>query len=107
MGDKTGNIFSNRAEYEWWIDKTTGDNILCIEDKCGLKSVTNDIENIFDDILEKGISPSDYPIMYKDSMGIWDGIRILYVEGRVKIEFFSLTEKEFSKAKEKLLTMKK
>lgn len=107
-GNKTGNIFSNRAEYEW--DIILGENgkpdVIWIKDSGGLKSVTNDIENILEDISKELAVPGSIlaaKIMYQDSMAIWDGIKILF-HSPFKVEFFPLTEKEFSKAKKKLLS---
>ena len=81
-----------RSEYEYGIDG----NILYITDLNGMKSVTNDIENVLADI-----TPEVYQgklIMYKDSQGIWDGIR--YENNH--IEFFSINETNFQNAKIKL-----
>lgn len=104
----SGNLFAARAEYAYDVEGS----ILWIEDKGGLKTVTNDIENILVDIaLIQNISKKR--IMYKDSDGIWDGINATIttknVDGKNKIsisnlDFFPITEKEFGKAKEKLLS---
>lgn len=103
----SGNLFANRAEYEYDVEGS----ILWIEDKGGLKTVTNDIDNILKDIaMIQDISKKK--IMYKDSDGIWDGISATITTKNVNgektvsisnLDFFPLTEKEFGKAKEKLL----
>lgn len=103
-----GNLFATRAEYNYDMEGS----ILWIEDKGGLKSVTNDIDNILVDIaLIHNIS--NKKIMYKDSDGIWDGITASVTTKKVNgkntvsisnLDFFPLTEKDFGKAKEKLLS---
>lgn len=103
----SGNLFANRAEYEYDVEG----GILWIEDKKGLKTVTNDIENILRDIAMIH-DISNKKIMYKDSDGIWDGIRATITNKKVMgentvsisdLDFFPLTETDFVKAKEKLL----
>lgn len=76
------------------------ENIISIIDldKGGL-SVTNDIENIIQDLRNIIGDLSGYAIIYRDSMGIWDGIRI---EGET-INFYSLNETEYEKATQRLL----
>lgn len=107
-GMNNGNLFASRAEYEYDVEGS----VLWIEDKGGMKSVTNDIENILSDIaILQDISRKK--IMYKDSDGIWDEVRakieVKREMGRNRIsisglEFLPLTETDFGKAKEKLLT---
>lgn len=106
----SGNLFASRAEYSYDVEG----GILWIEDKGGLKTVTNDIDNILKDIgMIQDIS--NKKIMYKDSDGIWDGISATITTKKVmgenivsisNLNFFPLTEKEFGKAKEKLLSKK-
>lgn len=99
----SGNLFANRAEYDYKVEGS----ILWIEDKGGMKSVTNDIENVLADIAkDRGIS--NKKIMYKDSDGIWDEVRAkITTKGKdvsiSNLEFFPITETNFHKAKEKLL----
>lgn len=103
-----GNLFAARAEYTYDVEGS----MLWIEDKGGLKSVTNDIENILVDIaMIQDISKKK--IMYKDTDGIWDGITATIISKKVEgknsvsisnLDFFPITEKEFKKAKEKLLS---
>lgn len=103
-----GNLFASRAEYSYGIEG----GIVWIEDNGGLKTVTNDIENILVDIaMIEDISKKR--IMYRDSDKIWDGVtaniiteerrgkKIIRIE---KLDFFPITETEFGKAKEKLLS---
>lgn len=100
-----GNLFANRAEYTYDVEG----GILWIEEvKDSLKTVTNDIDNILKDIaMTQDIS--NKKIMYKDSDGIWDEVRAkITTKGKdvsiSNLEFFPLTETNFGKAKEKLLS---
>jgi hypothetical protein len=100
MGERTGNMFAPKADYEYDL---AGD-ILWIIDRGGYKSVTNDMENILREIGEV-IGPDQLrkkKIMYRDSMQIWDGVRLS--ENGV-VSFFPLTERDSMKAREKLLAM--
>lgn len=105
--ERTRNMFANRSEYDWGM--TPDGKILYITDEGGLKSVTNDLENVLQDIQET-IPLRDLVnarIMYRDSMGIWDGISIKYTPGMAiqSVSFFPITEKEFNQAKAKLMAM--
>lgn len=96
--EKTLNMFANRSEYDYDIQGS----VIAITDLGGMKSVTNDIENVLDDIrIERNIDLSKFKIMYKDSQGIWDG-----VTPTNPVSFFPLNERDFSKAKDKLLSGK-
>lgn len=100
MGERTENMFASRADYDYDL---AGD-VLWIIDRGGLKSVTNDIENVLKDI-EAVIGPEGMKrkkIMYRDSMEIWDGVR---VSENGCVSFFPLTERDAMKAREKLLAM--
>lgn len=93
-------MFAPRADYEYDL---AGD-VLWIIDRGGYKSVTNDMENILQEIGEV-IGPDQLrkkKIMYRDSMQIWDGVRLS--ENGV-VSFFPLTERDSMKAREKLLAM--
>ncbi len=90
-----GNLFSSRANYDWRID----DDIIAIVDKGGGKTVTNDIDNILKDISTEIPNLDKFQIIYQDSFGIWDGV---IVKGARCIQFFSINETEYQKAKEKL-----
>lgn len=99
---KMDNLFAPRSEFEYGME----DGILYIRDLGGLKSATNDMENILADIAgDIGRKIYNYQIMYLDSMNIWDGIRITrhYQKTKFQFEFFSINEKDFEKAKSKLL----
>ena len=82
------NLFAPRAEYGWDV---IGD-VLCIEDLNGAKSVTNDMENILRDLLHDISMPRK--IIYKDSMGVWDGVD--FTNGMVR--FYSLNERRMEDA---------
>lgn len=99
----TENLFASRAEYDYVID----DNILAIEDKNGMKSVTSDIKNILSEIAEDH-DLSTMKIMYKDTEGIWDGVSAIIsnVNGKIEVrnlQFFPLTETDYRQAKQKIL----
>lgn len=109
MNEKTENMFENRSDYSYKIDYEN--NIIAITDNGGLKSVTNDIEKVIADIaMETQITGRT--IIYKDSMGIWDGIEVTMEMKETKteqigtikkIEFFPLTETQYEKAVEKVI----
>lgn len=66
------------------------DSVLCIEDLDveGTMSVTNNIENVLNEIMDNGVIISNKLIIYRDSDGIWDGINC---NGRNKpINFYPL-----------------
>ena len=93
IGEKTGNLFSNRSKYSYRIDG----HLIAITDEGGMKTVTNDIDNIIDDLINDGIEVDNYFFIYKDSYGIWDGI----VRGTT-ITFYSINEKNYFDAKKKV-----
>lgn len=105
--EKTRNMFANRSEYDWGI--TSHGDILYITDEGGLKSVTNDMENVLADISEHVVLDElqDLKIIYRDSMGIWDGVNISFGENHsIKgISFYPVTEKNFGRACEKVMSM--
>lgn len=84
------------------------EEVLCIVDlDTGGKSVTNDIDNILKKLQkENGIDLYAQPIMYCDSMKIWDGIQVDRV-GRTGFytSFFSLNERDESTALAKIKAM--
>jgi hypothetical protein len=50
--------------------------VICVVDDCQGKSVTNDAENIIRALIEDGFDLTKHRLIYRDSMGIWDGIRV-------------------------------
>ncbi|MGV3588599.1 MAG: hypothetical protein ACO1OF_16455 [Adhaeribacter sp.] len=96
MNEKTENIFASRSEYYYEV---VG-RVIAITDEGGLKSVTNDMENVLQDIKKEIGDISPYQIMYKDSLGIWDGVK---VGPNGSVSFFSINETEYASARVKLL----
>ena len=101
-------MFSNGADYDWG----TKDNILWITDlNKGNVSVTNDIENV---VKEIGTAMGGLDaikkckaIIYRDSMGVWDGVRIKKEIGeRPVVEIYPVHTKDFEKALEYVTTGK-
>lgn len=64
-----------KSDYRYGLQTLGGRNVLVIEDlSLGRCSVTNDIENVIEDIAQKEIiNPVEYMIVYRDSRAIWDG----------------------------------
>ncbi|HXS55775.1 MAG TPA: hypothetical protein VN726_06600 [Hanamia sp.] len=65
----------NRSDYTYSIENFSGSNVIVIEElNLGNTSVTNNIENVLNEIcrIEKLFIHS-YMIVYKDSEGVWDG----------------------------------
>jgi hypothetical protein len=87
-----------RADFTYSIMPNT---ISITDTNLGKLSVTNDIEAILRRIeyLYQG-SVAAFKIMYRDSDGIWDGIR----RDRQSASFFALRETDEQKAHEKLLS---
>ena len=81
------------ADYTYTID----DGVLCIVDlDTGSRSVTNDIENVLDDILllddilyriNGGNGYQNIIVIYRDSQGLWDEV----IGWPDKIEFKSIS----------------
>jgi hypothetical protein len=65
----------SKADYTHRTAVLNGAKILVIKDlNLGNTSVTNDIENVVNDIaIMESINPADYLIIYKDSEGNYDG----------------------------------
>lgn len=121
--DKSGNLFANRAQYTWGIDG----QILWIKDADSQgRSLTNDLENCLAEIQAQIDTPLDaYKIIYKDSDGIWDGIRLTafklssvlidaqwlsdrryphYFAKGLDIDFYFIGEKSYEAAKKKVMS---
>lgn len=107
--EKTENMFASRSEYDYKLDG----NIIAIEDRKGMKSVTNDIENVLSDIMKLENTNSafftDKRIIYKDSDGIWDEVRLQIEERGIitKVTFHPITEMDYEKAKAKINSKEK
>jgi hypothetical protein len=80
--ERSGNLFANRSEFDYGVKRKT----LWIRDLGGMKSVTNDIENVLTDIVaDLGIEVvSSKRIIYQDSMGIWDGINPSFTQASLR-----------------------
>lgn len=93
-------LFQNRASFDWGIIQ---DKVIWIVDlDNGFKSVTNDISNVLRDIKNEIGTLSDFKIMYRDSLGIWDGVKA-DPENLSRVSFYSLNVKDQSKAISKIL----
>jgi hypothetical protein len=87
----------SKSNYTWKIDQ----DFLLIEDlDTGNKSVTNDIENVINDIYhEIGEKIKNYKVIYKDSHGIWDGVNPSWgVKKCVSCDFYHIGEYELKNA---------
>ena len=85
-----------RADYTYTVE---GSVIAIVDLDQGSKSVTNDMENVLDDIKAEIGDLSGYSVIYRDSMGRWDGVRLA---GR-SVSFYSLNETEPERAASRLL----
>jgi hypothetical protein len=84
------------AEFSYTVDQ----GILKIVDlSLGANSVTNDAENVLRKIRQRHPALiADYRIMYRDSLGIWDGIEW---DGK-EVTFFPIRERDEKAAERKL-----
>ena len=85
-----------RADYTYTIE---GSVIAIVDLDQGSKSVTNDMENVLDDIQAEIGDLSGYAVIYRDSLGRWDGVRL----ERGLVEFYSLNESDPQRAAARLL----
>ncbi|RZK44394.1 MAG: hypothetical protein EOO61_03945 [Hymenobacter sp.] len=85
-----------RADYMYTIE---GSVIAIVDIDQGGKSVTNDIEDVLDDIRGKIGDLAGYAVIYRDSMGRWDGVRLV----GSSVEFYSLNEIDGERAAARLL----
>jgi hypothetical protein len=51
-------------------------NVIAIIDHDAGRSVTNDAENVIDDLTRQGFDLSKYRVIYRDTRGIWDQILV-------------------------------
>lgn len=86
-----------RADYTYTVD---GHVIAIVDLDQGSKSLTNDMENVLEDIRAELGDLAGYAVIYRDSMGRWDGVRQV---GRWSIEFYSLNEADQHRAASRLL----
>jgi hypothetical protein len=85
-----------RADYTYTVE---GSIIAIIDLDQGSKSLTNDMENVLDDIQAELGDLSGYAVIYRDSMGRWDGVRL----ERGLVAFYSLNETDPERAAARLL----
>jgi hypothetical protein len=90
-----------KSNYEW---KTNGDLLQIVDLNLGGRSVTNDIENVINEIYQKiGEEIKKYKILYRDSEGVWDGVNPIWgIKKCVECNFYHLGETEFELAIEKI-----
>lgn len=85
-----------RADYTYTVE---GSIIAIIDLDLGSKSVTNDMENVLADIQTALGDLTGYAVIYQDSMGRWDGVRLV---GQ-SVVFYSLNEVDQQRASSRLL----
>lgn len=85
-----------RADYTYTVE---GSVVAIIDLDQGSKSLTNDMENVLDEIQAELGSLAGYSVIYRDSMGRWDGVRL----ERGLVEFYSLNETDPERAAARLL----
>jgi len=111
------NINMCNAVFSYGIEKEF--NVIWLEDLNGEKSLTNDIEFAINKItFENDLFLSDlinYKIMYKDSTGIWDGVKLKLTVNEFMgnefsliddVSFFPISETDYELALYKLLATK-
>jgi hypothetical protein len=62
----------HRAIYSY----TVHGNVIAIIDHDEGKSVTNDAENVIDDLVRQGFDLAQYRVIYRDTRGIWDELLV-------------------------------
>jgi hypothetical protein len=85
-----------RADYTYTVEGTV---IAIIDLDLGNKSVTNDIDNVLEDIRAEVGDLAGYSVIYQDSMGRWDGIRLV----NHTVYFYGLGEADKASAMNRLL----
>ena len=51
-------------------------NVIALIDHDNGKSLTNDAENVIDDLARQGFDLSQYRVIYKDTCGVWDQMMV-------------------------------
>jgi hypothetical protein len=70
-------IFNSRlTEPRSVYSHTVHRHVIAIIDHNGGRSVTNDVENVIDDLTRQGFDLSRYRVIYRDTRGIWDQLLI-------------------------------
>ena len=96
MEQRNRNEEQFRADYTYTVE---GNVIAIVDLDLGSKSVTNDIENVLDDIRADIGDLAGYAVIYRDSMGCWDGVRLV----GSTVEFYPLNETDGERAAARLL----
>ena len=56
--------------------RTVHGNVIAIIDHHEGRSVTNDADNVIDDLARQGFDLSKYLVIYRDTRGIWDQLLV-------------------------------
>ncbi len=75
-------------------------NVIAIINHRESRSVTNDAENVIEDLVRQGFDLMQYHLIYKDTRGIWD--QILVDRTGHFAGFSSINERDLSSALAKL-----
>jgi hypothetical protein len=65
-----------KNKYRSAYSRAVHGNVITIIDHDGARSVTNDAENVINDLARDGFDLSQYHVIYKDTRGIWDQILV-------------------------------
>lgn len=84
------------ADYTYTIE---GNVIAIVDLDLGNRSVTNDIENVLEEIRTELGNLAGYAVIYRDSMGRWDGVRLV----NHTVYFYALGEANQQLAMSRLL----
>lgn len=84
------------ADYTYTID---GNTIAIVDLDLGNRSVTNDIDYVLEEIRVELGDLSGYCVIYRDSMGRWDGVRLV----NNTVYFYALGEADQQRAMNRLL----
>lgn len=95
--DRSRNLFATAADFTWEIRN----GVVCIVDLDSGASVTNDVDNVLARISADGVDLRAHPVIYRDSMGIWDEI-VVNADGSFT-GFLSINERNPDAAIAKIL----
>lgn len=84
------------ADYTYTVE---GNVIAIVDLDLGNRSVTNDIEYILNDIRSEMGDLAGYSVIYRDSIGRWDGVRLV----NRTIYYYGLGEADKESAMNRLL----
>jgi hypothetical protein len=76
--------------------RTVHGNVIAIIDRDEGRSVTNDADNVIDDLTRQGFDLSKYLVIYRDTRGIWDQL-LVDCSGRFA-GFSSINERDLGAA---------